>query len=94
MHASGHSSTDKIEERITLVLSHVCLYLSESDDERDNKSAAANTFNISCGGGGYRSSLSDITVSVSDTYDVVCCLLLFSARFLPNDTLSSDDMVD
>ena len=33
LHASGHLPTDKIEERITLALSHVCLCLSESDDE-------------------------------------------------------------
>ena len=57
MHASGHSPKDKIEERINFALSHARLYLAESDDERDDKSAAANTFDISCGGGGYISSL-------------------------------------
>ena len=57
LHASGHSPTDKIEERITFALIHACLYLSESDGEWDDKSDAANTFDISCGGGGYWSSL-------------------------------------
>ena len=57
LHVSGHSPADKIEERITFALIHARLYLSESDDERDEKSAAANTFDISCGGGGSISSL-------------------------------------
>ena len=70
---SGHSPSYKIEGLITLALRHARLNLSESYDERDNKSAAANTFYISCGGGGSSSSLSAITVSVSDTSDVVCC---------------------
>ena len=57
LHASGHYPEDKIEERITLALSHARLYLFESYDERDDKSAAANAFDISCGGGISRSSL-------------------------------------
>ena len=73
LHASGHSTADKIEERITFALIHARSYLDESDDEQDNKSAAANTFYISYGGGGSISSLSAINVSVSDTSDVVCC---------------------
>ena len=73
LHAYGHYPSDKTEERITFAISHVCLYLSESDDEQDEKSVAANTFDISYGGGGYRSSLSAITVSVSATFDVVFC---------------------
>ena len=73
LNASGNPPADKTEERITFDLSHARLYLSESDDERDNKYSDANTFYISCGGGGYTSSLSAITVSVSVTSDVVCC---------------------
>ena len=46
LHASGHSPEDKIEERINSTLSHARLYLSESDDERDNKSSAANKLYI------------------------------------------------
>ena len=57
LHAYGHYPEDKIEEQITFALIHARLYVSESDDERDNKSASANTFYISCGGGGSRSSL-------------------------------------
>ena len=57
MHASVHSQADKIEERITFALSHARLYLFESDDEQDDKSAAANTFDIPYGSGVYRSSL-------------------------------------
>ena len=53
MHASGHYPVDKIEERITFALSHARLYLFESYDELDDKSAAANTFGISCDGGGW-----------------------------------------
>ena len=48
----------------------------------------------SCGDGGSRSVLKAITVSVSDNSDVVGCWIFISARFLPNDLLSSDDMVD
>ena len=47
----------KVEEQITLALYHAHLYLAELEDEQDNTSAAANTFNISCGGGGPRYSL-------------------------------------
>ena len=71
-HASGHSPADKIEERIIFALSHACLYLAESDYERDDKSATANILYISCGFGGSSSSLSAITVSVSATFDVFC----------------------
>ena len=56
----GNSPADKIKERITLALIHARLYLAESDDERDDKSDASNIFDISCGGEGYSSSLSDI----------------------------------
>ena len=73
LHASGHYPADKIEERITSALSHARLYLAESDDERYDKSAAANTFDISYGGGGSRSSLSVITVSVLYSTDLICC---------------------
>ena len=73
LHEHGHSLGDKIEEWITFALSHARLYLAESDDERDDKSTAANTFNIPCGCGGSSSSLSAITVSVLATYDVFCC---------------------
>ena len=73
LHASGHYPADKIEERGTFSLIHARLYLAESDDEQDNKSAAANTFNISCGDGGSSSSLSAITFSVLANSDVVCC---------------------
>ena len=52
LHASGHYAADKTEEQITFALSHARLYLSESDDEQDNKSTAVNTFNRSCGDGG------------------------------------------
>ena len=57
LHVSGYPPEDKIEERINFTLSHARLYLFESDDEQDENSAAANTFNISCGGGRSRSSL-------------------------------------
>ena len=73
LHASRNSPADKIEERITFALSYAPLYLAESDDERDDNSAAANTFDISCGGGGSSYSLSAITASVSNTPNVVCC---------------------
>ena len=64
MHASGHSPTDKIEEWVTFALRHARLYLAESDDEQDDKSFSTNKFDISCGDGGSRYSLSAITVSV------------------------------
>ena len=73
LHKSGHSPADKIEERITFALSHARLYLSESDHERYENSAAANTFDSSCVRGGSRSSLSAITVSVLATYDLIRC---------------------
>ena len=73
LHASGHYPEDKIEEWIAFDLSHARLYLAESDDERKEKYAAANTLGISCGGGGSISSLSDITIYVSATSNVVCC---------------------
>ena len=73
LHASGHYPADKIEERINSALSHARLYLAKLDDEQDDKYAAANTFDISCGGEGYSSTLSSITVSVSATSDVVRC---------------------
>ena len=57
MYAYGHPPGDKIEERITFALSHTGLYLAESYYKRDDKSASANTFYISCGGGGSSSSL-------------------------------------
>ena len=78
----------------SFALIHARLYLSESDDEREKSSAAENTFYISCGGEGFSYLLSSITVSVSYTSNVVCFLIFTSARFLPNDLLSSDDMVD
>ena len=77
---------------MSFVLSHACLYLSESDDKKDDKSAAVN--DISCGDGGYSSSLSAIDTYVLATSDVVCCWIFMSDRFLPNDPLSRDDMVD
>ena len=73
LHVSAHFPDDKIEEWMTFSLSHARLYLAESDDERDDKSDAAKIFDISCGGGGYSSSLLAITVSVSDTSDIFCC---------------------
>ena len=73
LHASVHSPEYKIEEHITFALSHARLYLDQSDDEQDDKSAAAKTFDISYGSGGSIYSLSPITVSVSATSDVVCC---------------------
>ena len=57
LHASVNYPVDKIEEQITFSLSHACLYLAESDDEWDDKSDSANTFNISCRGRGYIPSL-------------------------------------
>ena len=94
LHASKHSPVDKIEEEITFALIHEHLYLAESDDKRDNKFAAADTLYISCHGGGYSSSLSAITVSVSATSDAVICLIFTSDLFLPNDPLLIYDMVD
>ena len=94
MHASGHFPEDKIEERINFALIHARLYIAESDDEWDNKSSAANTFNISCGGRGSRYSLKSITVSVSANSYVVCCWIFTSAWFLLNDPLPSDDKLD
>ena len=61
---SRHHPADKLEDCITFALSHARLYSAESDDERDDKSDTADTFNISCGDGRSRSSLSDIVVSV------------------------------
>ena len=75
-------------------MSHVRSYLSESDDEQDNKSASENTFDRSCGDGGSSSSLSAITVSVSASSYAVHCLIFTSSLFLTNYPLSSDDMVD
>ena len=49
--ASGISPDDKTEERITLALCHARLYLTVSYDDCDDKSDAANTFDISYGGG-------------------------------------------
>ena len=57
LHASVDYPADKIEEWITFDLSHIRLYLFESDDERDDKSSAAKKLDISCGGGRSRSSL-------------------------------------
>ena len=94
LHASVNSPAEKIEEQINFALSHACLILPESDYEQDDKSSAANTFDISFGGGGYRASFSAITVSVLDTSDVVRCLIFASALFLPNYPLPSDNMVD
>ena len=94
LHASGHYQEDKIEEWINFALRHAHLYLAESDDEWNDKSDAANTFDISCGGGGSRSSLKATTVSVSATSNAVCCWIFTSDCFLPNYPISSDDMVD
>ena len=52
LHASGNYPADKIDERITFALHHARLYLAESNDEEDDKSATANTLYISCGGEG------------------------------------------
>ena len=73
LHASGHYPEDKIEYWIAFVLIHARLYLTQSDDERDDKSDSVNTFDISCGDGGYSSSLSSTAISVSTDYGVVCC---------------------
>ena len=58
---------------MTFALIHARLYLAESEDERYDKYAAANTLDISCGDGESSPSLSAITVSLSATYDVICC---------------------
>ena len=42
LRAFGYSPADKIEERITFILSNARLYLAESDDELDDNSAATN----------------------------------------------------
>ena len=73
LHASGHSPADRKEERINFALSYAHLYLAESDDEQDNKSAAEKKIDISCGGGGSSSLLSAITVSVLATYYGFSC---------------------
>ena len=91
---SGNFPADKIEEWTTFALSHARLYLSESDDEHDGNYSAAKTLNISYRGGGSSSSLSAITVSVSNTSDLVRCQIFMSYIFLPNDSLTSDDIVD
>ena len=57
LHASGISPKDKIKERIPFALCYARLYLTELNDDWDEKSAAENTFDISCGGGGSRYSL-------------------------------------
>ena len=92
--ASGLYPEDKIEERIPFALCHARFYLTISYDDWDNKSAAANTFNIYCGGVVSIYSLPAIAVSVLATYDVVGCLLFPPAWFLSNYPLSSDDIVD
>ena len=73
LYASVHSPAYKIKERITLDLRNAPLYLAESDYEQDNKYAAANTFDIYYGDGLSSSTLSAITLSVLDTFDVVRC---------------------
>ena len=40
IHASGHYPADKIEEWMNFSLIQARLYLAESDDEREDKSAA------------------------------------------------------
>ena len=83
--ASGLYPKDKIEEWITFALCHARLYLTVSYDDWDDKSAAANTFDISCWGGVSISSLPSINVSVLATSDVVGCWLFPSAWFLSNN---------
>ena len=46
LHASENPPVDKIEERNNFSLSHERLNLSESDDEQDDKSAAAKKIDI------------------------------------------------
>ena len=94
LRASGLSPENKIEERIPFSLFHARLYLTESYYDWDEKSTAANIFDISCGGGGSISSLYPITVYLLATSDVVCCWISPSDRFLSHDPLSSDYMVD
>ena len=57
LHESGISPEDKIEEQITFALCHARLYSTISYDDWDDNYAAAKKFDISCGGGGSRSSL-------------------------------------
>ena len=73
--ASGLSPEDKIEKQITFALCHASLYLTVSYDDWDDKSAAANTFDISCVVGVSISSLLPITVSVLATSNVFGCWL-------------------
>ena len=60
----GNYPANKIKEWINFALRHANLYLAESYDKWEDKSAASNTFNISYGDGGSSSSLSAITVYV------------------------------
>ena len=62
---------DKIEEQIPFALCHTRLYLTVSYDDWDDKSAAANTFDISYGVGLSISSLLAITVSVLATSNYI-----------------------
>ena len=94
LHVSEHSLADEIEEWITFALSYVFLYLVESDGEKDDNSAAANTFYISCGGGVSISSLLAITVSVSTTSNLFRFWIFTSYLFIPTYSLPSDDIVD
>ena len=94
LHTYGHSRSNTREEQITFTLSLARLYLSESDDEQDDKSDSSNKLYISCGGGRSSTSLSSITVSVLAASDIVRCWIFTSYLFLPNYLLSSDDMVD
>ena len=73
LNMDGYFPVDKIDERINSALRPARLYLSGSDYERDNKSNATKTFDISCDGGVSISSLSVITLSVSATLYEVCC---------------------
>ena len=57
LYASGLSQEEKTEEQIPFALCHARLYLTESYDDWDDKYVAANTFDISYGGGGSRYSL-------------------------------------
>ena len=72
---------------------HAHFYLSESDDEQENKSATVKKIYISCGDGRSSSSLSAISISVFANSDVVCYWIFTSYIFLPNDSLPSDNMV-
>ena len=84
----------KIEEWITFALIHAHLYLAESYDEQDDKSAAANTFYISCGGRGSSFSISSFIASALSTSNVVRFWIFVSYLFLPNDPIPSDGMVE